>query len=70
MGPLLGFHEESVQSQGTCFVSREGGSSDYGNPIFEGQHSPHCVLAMFSSVFAKPQPDVAQASPRHRVLFL
>jgi hypothetical protein len=35
----------------------EVGVADYGNPIFEGQHSPHCVLAMFSSVFAKPQPD-------------
>jgi UDP:flavonoid glycosyltransferase YjiC (YdhE family) len=27
------------------------------NPILDGQHSPHLVLAMFSSVMAKPQPD-------------
>jgi len=27
------------------------------NPIFEGQHSPQCVLAMFSRVMAEPQPD-------------
>jgi len=33
------------------------GVADYGNPVFEGQHSPTCVLAMFSSEFAQPQPD-------------
>jgi rhamnosyltransferase subunit B len=27
------------------------------DPIFEGQHSPQCVLAMFSRVMAEPQPD-------------
>ncbi len=27
------------------------------NPIFEGQHSPDLVLALFSQVFAEPQPD-------------
>ena len=27
------------------------------NPILEGQHSPRMVLALFSSVIAKPQPD-------------
>ena len=27
------------------------------DPIFEGQHSPHLVLAMFSRVLAGPQPD-------------
>jgi len=35
----------------------EIGVADYGNPIFEGQHSPALVLAMFSKEFAKPQPD-------------
>jgi rhamnosyltransferase subunit B len=35
----------------------ELGLSDYGNPMFEGQHSPHLVLALFSKVFAAPQPD-------------
>jgi UDP:flavonoid glycosyltransferase YjiC (YdhE family) len=27
------------------------------NPILEGQHSPHLVLALFSRVLAEPQPD-------------
>jgi rhamnosyltransferase subunit B len=27
------------------------------NPIFQGQHSPHLVLALFSKVLADPQPD-------------
>ena len=27
------------------------------HPIFEGQHSPDCVLAMFSAVLTTPQPD-------------
>ena len=35
----------------------ELGLSDFGNPIFDGQHSPMLVLALFSEVFAKPQPD-------------
>jgi rhamnosyltransferase subunit B len=35
----------------------ELGLSDAGNPMFEGQHSPTLVLALFSQVFAKPQPD-------------
>jgi UDP:flavonoid glycosyltransferase YjiC (YdhE family) len=35
----------------------ELGLADYGNPIFDGQHSPTLVLALFSSVFASAQPD-------------
>ncbi len=35
----------------------EIGVEDYGNPVFDGQHSPTCVLAMFSKLFAQPQPD-------------
>lgn len=27
------------------------------NPIFQGQHSPHLVLALFSKILADPQPD-------------
>jgi rhamnosyltransferase subunit B len=30
---------------------------DYGNPVFEGQHSPALVLALFSELFAAAQPD-------------
>jgi UDP:flavonoid glycosyltransferase YjiC (YdhE family) len=28
-----------------------------GDPVFEGQHSPNLVLALFSRVLARPQPD-------------
>ena len=28
-----------------------------GDPIYEGQHSPHLVLGLFPGVLAKPQPD-------------
>src|SRR5215467_3498942 len=35
----------------------ELGIEDYGNPMFAGQHSPTRVLALFSRVFAQPQPD-------------
>jgi rhamnosyltransferase subunit B len=28
-----------------------------GHPLFEGQHAPACVLALFSEVFAARQPD-------------
>jgi len=33
---------------------------DYGNPMFEGQHSPTLVLALFSELFAPRQPDWPQ----------
>ncbi len=36
---------------------RELGLPDRGSPVFEGQHSPTLVLAMFSKLFAQPQPD-------------
>jgi UDP:flavonoid glycosyltransferase YjiC (YdhE family) len=35
----------------------ELGLGDYGLPLFEGQHSPLRVLALFSKVFGAPQPD-------------
>ena len=35
----------------------ELGLPDLGHPIFEGQHSPVLVLALFSSLFGAPQPD-------------
>jgi len=35
----------------------ELGLKDFGRPIFEGQHSPALVLAMFSKALAQPQPD-------------
>lgn len=36
---------------------KELGLPDRGSPIFEGAHSPSLVLALFSRVFAQPQPD-------------
>jgi rhamnosyltransferase subunit B len=30
---------------------------DYGNPVFEGQHSPTLALALFSELFGPRQPD-------------
>ncbi len=35
----------------------ELGLPDRGNPVFEGQHSPTRILALFSSLFARSQPD-------------
>lgn len=35
----------------------ELGLPDRGNPVFEAQHSPTRVLALFSKIFAQPQPD-------------
>ncbi|MDQ2921444.1 MAG: glycosyltransferase [Acidobacteriota bacterium] len=35
----------------------ELGLPDRGNPVFEGQHSPTLILALFSELFAPPQPD-------------
>jgi UDP:flavonoid glycosyltransferase YjiC (YdhE family) len=35
----------------------ELGLPDRGSPLFAGQHSPTLVLALFSSLFAQPQPD-------------
>jgi rhamnosyltransferase subunit B len=36
---------------------KELGLPDRGNPIFGGQHSPTLILALFSALFAQPQPD-------------
>ena len=38
-------------------LQAELGLPDSGNPIFEGQHSPNRVLALFSKHFAAPQTD-------------
>jgi UDP:flavonoid glycosyltransferase YjiC (YdhE family) len=35
----------------------ELGLPDRGSPVFEGQHSATLILALFSSIFAQPQPD-------------
>ncbi|CAN5868733.1 glycosyltransferase [soil metagenome] len=38
-------------------LREELGIPDYGNPAFDGQHSPELVLALFSKHFAAQQPD-------------
>ncbi|MEX2569658.1 MAG: glycosyltransferase, partial [Gemmatimonadota bacterium] len=38
-------------------LREELGLSRGGHPVFEGQHSPRMVLALFSRVLADPQPD-------------
>jgi rhamnosyltransferase subunit B len=38
-------------------LRRELGLPRGGNPIFEGKHSPHLVLALFSQVLGKAQQD-------------
>lgn len=38
-------------------MRRTLGLPDRGNPLFEGQHSPHLVLALYSAVLGAPQPD-------------
>ncbi|HVG21334.1 MAG TPA: glycosyltransferase [Blastocatellia bacterium] len=38
-------------------LRKELGLPPKGNPIFEGQHSPNLVLALFSKLLARIQPD-------------
>jgi len=38
-------------------LRRELGLSPGDDPLFEGRHSPHLVLALFSRVIGEPQPD-------------
>ena len=40
-----------------CGVRTATGLPAGGDPVYEGQHSPHLVLALFSRVIANPQPD-------------
>jgi UDP:flavonoid glycosyltransferase YjiC (YdhE family) len=44
-------------SEPVRLLRRELGLSSGADPIYEGQHSPCCVLALFSSVLAERQPD-------------
>jgi rhamnosyltransferase subunit B len=38
-------------------LRQELGIVQHGHPMYEGQHSPDCVLAMFSPMLGGPQPD-------------
>jgi UDP:flavonoid glycosyltransferase YjiC (YdhE family) len=54
---LLNIAKNSFHSEVFAELRNELGVPDYGNPLFEGQHSPDLVLALFSQLFAQPQPD-------------
>src|SRR5687767_7584849 len=54
---FLDFMKSSYKAKAIAEFREELGLGDFGNPTFEGQHSPALVLALFSRVFAQPQPD-------------
>src|SRR5688572_3080043 len=54
---LLDLSKSGHKAKPVAELRKELGLSDFGNPIFEGQHSPMLVLALFSRVFAQPQAD-------------
>ena len=54
---LLDLSKAPFKANAVAGFRDELGLPDYGNPMFEGQHSPTLVLALFSKVFAAPQPD-------------
>jgi UDP:flavonoid glycosyltransferase YjiC (YdhE family) len=56
-GALLNLMKNSYRAKSVDQFREELGIPDYGNPIGDGQHSPHLVLALFSPVFAAPQRD-------------
>jgi len=57
MGFLLRLTMSTYKAKAITAFRDELGIEDYGNPMFEGQHSPTLVLALFSRVFGQPQPD-------------
>ena len=54
---VFGAIKKSFRSEAIHNLRREIGVDYYGPPMFEGQHSPHLVLALFSQLFAQPKPD-------------
>jgi len=49
--------KRSYRPQAFDALREELGLADFGNPLSEAQHSPTLVLALFSSHFARSQPD-------------
>jgi len=60
MGFLLNLSKSLYKAKAVTGFRDELGLPDVGNPMFEGQHSPARVLALFSEVFAQRQPDWPQ----------
>lgn len=57
MGLLMRLTQSTYKAKAVTDFRAELGLEDTGNPMFAGQHSPLLVLALFSKVFAQPQPD-------------
>ena len=57
MGFLMRLTQSTYKAKAVQDFRAELGLPDTGNPMFEGQHSPTLVLALFSKVFAQSQPD-------------
>ena len=57
MGFLLRTMQNSYKAKQVTAFRDELGLPDVGNPMFEGQHSPTLVLALFSEIFGRAQPD-------------
>jgi rhamnosyltransferase subunit B len=57
MGFLMRLTQSTYKAKAITDFRDELGLEDTGNPMFEGQHSPTRVLALFSEVFAQRQPD-------------
>jgi UDP:flavonoid glycosyltransferase YjiC (YdhE family) len=49
--------KKRFQNQSYDEFRNELGLPDRGSPMFEAQHSPTLILALFSTLFAKPQVD-------------
>jgi len=58
-GPLFAFARRAVRpwSEPVQELRRELGLPPSRDPMFEGSHSPSCVLVLFSKVLGTPQPD-------------
>ena len=57
MGFFLGVMKSTYKAKAITEFRDELGLEDTGNPMFEGQHSPTLVLALFSELFGQRQPD-------------
>ena len=57
MGFFLKVMMSTYKAKAVTEFRDELGLEDTGNPMFEGQHSPTLVLALFSEVFGQRQPD-------------
>lgn len=57
MGFLLGVMKSTYKAKAVTDFRDELGLANTGNPMFEGQHSPTLVLALFSELFGQRQPD-------------